>query len=120
MTADSATLYGLTRCDTCTKARRWLERFGIPFTFVDYREQRVPPETLKAWAEQLGGFDALVNRQSTSWRELPPARKQPGSAPEYLLLIREHPTLVKRPLLVRGGTVTLGFTDSLYKRVFGI
>jgi Spx/MgsR family transcriptional regulator len=114
------TLYGLPKCDTTTKARRWLERFGIAHEFVDYREQRVPPETLKAWAEQLGGFDALLNRQSTSWRELPPARKQPGSAPEYLLLLREYPTLVKRPVLVRGGTVTLGFTDSLYKRVFGI
>ena len=44
MTGVQATLYGLDKCDTCTKARRWLERFGIPFQFVDYREQRVPPE----------------------------------------------------------------------------
>ncbi len=120
MTDVSATLYGLSKCDTCSKARRWLERFGIECRFIDYREQPLSPDMLKAWAQQLGGFDALLNRQSTTWRELPPARKQPGSAPEYLLLFREHPTLVKRPLLLRDGTVTLGFTDSLYKRVFGI
>ena len=52
MTANQATLYGLSKCDTCTKARRWLERFGIPFTFIDYREQRVPPATEYGFAAE--------------------------------------------------------------------
>ena len=69
------TVYGLDACDTCRKSRNWLKRFDIAHAFVDYRDQRVPAETLKAWAAQLGGWDKLINRASTTWRQLPEARK---------------------------------------------
>lgn len=124
MSADNtapATLYGLSNCDTCRKARNWLDRFDIAHEFVDYREQRIEPARLTAWAEQLGGFDALINRASTTWRSLPDARKTPGSTPEWLLLLREHPALVKRPvLLTADGVVSVGFNDKRYKQRFGL
>ena len=114
------TLYGLDNCDACKKARNWLKRFEIPHEFVDYRAHRVEPATLKQWAEKLGGWDALVNRQSTTWRNLPPARKTPASDPEWTLLLREHPALVKRPVVIADdGSVSVGFTDALFKRRFG-
>ena len=94
------TLYGLDNCDTSKKARNWLQRFAIAHEFIDYRAQRPAPETLKHWAQAVGGWDALVNRQSTTWRQLPIARKAPQSDPEWTLLLREHPALVKRPLVV--------------------
>lgn len=114
------TLYGLTTCDSCKKARNWLSRFGIAHEFIDYRTQRIAPETLAAWAEQLGGWDKLINRASTTWRSLPESRRQPGSAPEWTLLLKEHPALVKRPVLVtEDGTVSVGFTDKSWKMRFG-
>lgn len=114
----SHTLYGLANCDTCRKARNWLQRFDIEHRFVDYRAQPVAPATLRAWAGQLGGFDALVNRASATWRGLPPNRKAPGSDPEWLLLLREYPALVKRPVLeAADGSVTLGFSDAAWKRL---
>ena len=112
-------VYGLNRCDSCRKARNWLERFGIDYRFVDYRDQRVSPGTLQQWAEGLGGFDVLINRQSTAWRKLPSARRHPGSAPEWLLLLKEHPQLIKRPIVVDAdGEVSVGFSDALFKRRF--
>ena len=117
----NATIYGLDTCDTCRKARNWLQRFDVPHQFVDYRAQRVPAETLKDWAAQLGGWDKLVNRASTTWRQLPEARKSPASGPEWTLLIKEHPALVKRPVLVTAnGAGSVGFTDSAWKLRFGI
>lgn len=117
----SNTLYGLATCDTCRKARNWLQRFGINHQFIDYREQRIEPATLKAWSVQLGGFDALVNRASTTWRNLAPNRKAPGSDPEWQLLLKEYPALIKRPVLVTAdGTVSVGFTDKAWKQRFGI
>jgi Spx/MgsR family transcriptional regulator len=114
-------VYGLDTCDTCRKARNWLQRFGLPHQFVDYRAQRVPADTLKDWAAQLGGWDKLVNRASTTWRQLPEARKSPASDPEWTLLIKEHPALVKRPVLVTAdGAVSVGFTDNAWKLRFGI
>ena len=115
------TVYGLSNCDTTKKARNWLVRFGIAHEFVDYRDQRQPPDTLKAWRDAVGGWDALVNRQSTTWRGLPEARKSPHSDPEWTLLLKEYPQLVKRPVLVTDdGAVSVGFTDNAWKKRFGI
>ena len=115
------TLYGLDTCDTCRKARNWLKRAGVEHAFVDYRAQRIDPATLKDWAKQLGGWDKLVNKASTTWRSLPGMRKSPGSDPEWTLLIREHPALVKRPVVVMpDGTVSVGFTDNDFKQRFGV
>jgi len=114
------TLYGLDTCDTCRKARNWLKRAGVEHAFVDYRAHRVDPATLRGWATQLGGWDKLVNKASTTWRALPEARKSPGSDPEWTLLIKEHPALVKRPVVVTpDGAVTVGFADNAFKARFG-
>jgi Spx/MgsR family transcriptional regulator len=114
------TLHGLDTCDTCRKARNWLTRFEIEHQFVDYRSHRIAPETLKSWAAQLGGWDKLVNKASTTWRQLPDTRKTPHSDPEWTLLIKEYPALVKRPVLVTDdGAVSVGFTDNTFKLRFG-
>ncbi len=112
-------LYGLEKCSTCQKARKWLDRHKIVHEFVDYREHRVDPATLESWTESVGGWEKLVNRTGMTWRNLPPARKTPGSDPEWLLLIREYPALVRRPVVVMDdGSVSLGFTDKLFARLF--
>jgi len=114
------TLYGLEKCSTCQKARKWLDRHNVEYMFSDYREQRVDAPTLKAWAKAVGGWEKLVNRTGMTWRNLPPARKTPGSDPEWLLLIKEYPALVRRPVVVIGaGNVTLAFTDKLFAGLFG-
>jgi Spx/MgsR family transcriptional regulator len=122
MTAPAlVTLVGLANCDTCRKARNWLQRFGIEHAFVDYREQRATPDTLIAWRDALGGWDAMINKSSTTWRNLPAARKSPGSDAEWKLLLKEHPALIKRPLVITpDGTVTQGFTDNGFKLRFGV
>ena len=112
-------VYGLEKCTTCQKARKWLERFKVPHEFTDYRAHRPDPQTLKAWAKAVGGWESLVNRSGMTWRNLPPARKSPASDPEWLLLIKEYPALVRRPVTVSDdGSVNLGFTDKLFARLF--
>jgi len=116
----SVTLYGLTTCDTCRKARNWLDRFEVAYTFVDYRANPVPATTLKAWAQQMGGWEKLVNKSSTTWRTLLPQRKNPGSDPEWTLLLKEYPALVRRPVVLQDdGSVSVGFTDNGFKKLFG-
>lgn len=113
-------LYGLSNCDTCKKARNWLARCGIEHRFVDYRAEPVPADTLKAWARQLGGWEKLVNKSSTTWRNLLPQRKNPASDPEWTLLLKEYPALVRRPVLLRGDAVAVGFNDKTYKQYFKV
>jgi Spx/MgsR family transcriptional regulator len=117
----TVTVYGLKNCDTCRKALRWLERFEVTHAFVDYRDAKPDPETLLAWARQAGGFDALVNKSSTTWRQLPEPRKAPASEAEWKLLLREHPQLMRRPVMVTAdGVVSQGFSDNAFKRRFGV
>ncbi|MEO7063129.1 MAG: Spx/MgsR family RNA polymerase-binding regulatory protein [Dokdonella sp.] len=115
----TVTIYGLDKCDTCKKARNWLDRHHVAYTFLDYREHPIAAATLREWAPPLGGWEKLVNRASTTWRSLLPARRSPGSDAEWTLLIKEYPALIRRPLIVLGdGTVQQGFTDKLFAKTF--
>ena len=114
------TLYGLPNCDTCRKARKWLDAAGIQYRFIDYRAEPVPATTLKQWAHQLGGWDKLINKASTTWRQLPDTLKTPGSDARWTRLVAEHPTLIRRPVVERGdGSVSVGFSEDRFKTLFG-
>jgi len=95
-------LYGLKTCDTCRKAIKALD--GA--TFVDVRADGVPDAVLNAALAQFG--DALVNTRSTTWRGLDEAAR----ATPPLDLLKAHPTLMKRPLIVDGDTMHLGWTKA--------
>ncbi|WP_395682343.1 Spx/MgsR family RNA polymerase-binding regulatory protein [Dokdonella sp.] len=113
-------VYGLDKCDTCKKARNWLDRFDVQHEFIDYRAQPIAAATLKQWAPALGGWEKFINRASPTWRGLPETRQSPGSAAEWTLLLKEHPALIRRPLVVmEDGTLHQGFSDNLFKRLFG-
>ena len=115
------TLYGLSNCDTCRKARKWLDRFSVAHRFVDYREQPQSPATLSEWKEQVGGWDLMVNKSSTTWRNLSPHRKRPASDAEWIVLVREYPQLIRRPVVVTDdGIVSQGFSDNGFKQRFDI
>ncbi|MEM1237378.1 MAG: ArsC/Spx/MgsR family protein [Pseudomonadota bacterium] len=92
-------LYGLKSCDTCKKALKALDAAE----FIDVRADGVPDDVLNAAYAQFG--DALVNRASTTWRGLSDEEKA-GNA---LDLLEAHPTLMKRPLIVSGDKMTLGW-----------
>ena len=80
------TLYGLPHCDTCKKARAWLTARGIAHEFVDYRAQPLAPAQLEQAAAALG-WDKLVNRASTTWRQLDEADKGAETASAWLALL---------------------------------
>lgn len=115
----STVLYGLNNCDTCRKARKWLDNAGVKYRFVDYRAEPVSATRLKTWARELGGWDKLINKSSASWRQLDEKRKGANSAPQWTQLIMEHPTLVKRPVLeLDDGRVSVGFSAQRFEQRF--
>ncbi len=112
------TVYGLARCDTCRRARAWLEAQGIAHRFVDYRDEPIAARDLLAYARQLG-WEKLVNRASTTWRALTDSEKTAASDEQWLLLVAAHPTLVRRPLLVMAdGKATAGFNADNWATLF--
>ena len=93
----------------------------MAYTFIDYRDNKPTPETLLDWAGKAGGFETLINKSSTTWRQLPENKKTPGSDAEWKLLLREYPQLIRRPVVITDdGVLTQGFSDNGFKQRFGI
>ena len=63
------TFYGLKSCDSCRAALKALAVAGIEVDHRDVRDDGVPAETLRQAIERHGA-DKVINRRSTTWREL--------------------------------------------------
>jgi len=105
------TLYGLKNCDTCRKARKWLDAQQIAHRFVDVRDDGVAPNTIATWIGGLG-LDAVVNRRSTTWRELPTEERETLTSSNAARFLVAHPTLIKRPVFDNNGKLAIGFSDA--------
>lgn len=97
------TLYGLSNCDSCRAAKKALEAAGKEVVFRDVRSDPLDQDTLARFHVSFG--ESLVNRRSTTWRGL--SEQQRAGDPVDLLLA--HPTLMKRPVIEAGETLTLGW-----------
>ena len=69
-------LYGIKNCDTVRKARRWLADHHVDYRFHDLRSDGLSDELLDAWIEDLG-WESLINRRGTTWRQLPVESREP-------------------------------------------
>ncbi|MFT3665046.1 ArsC family reductase [Piscinibacter sp.] len=112
------TLYGIPNCDTVKKARAWLAARGVEVVFHDYKKQGVPEAALRGWVKALG-WEALLNRKGTTWRKLEPARQAAvGDAAGAIALMLEQPSVIRRPVLVRGDTLRVGFDAGEWAKLF--
>ncbi|MGZ5006356.1 MAG: ArsC family reductase [Methylobacter sp.] len=108
------TLYGIKNCDTVKKARSWLDQNGIAYQFHDFRTDGLTPELLDHFAEGLD-WSKLLNRSSTSWRQLSAEQQADLSREKALQLMLSTPTLIKRPVLDTGNKLILGFKAENYQ-----
>ena len=102
-------VYGLKNCDTCRKARGWLEGQGIAHRFHDLRADGFPGERLPAWLSAVG-WETLLNRRGTTWRQLPEETRTSAGAETVAKLLETHPALIKRPVFdLPDGQVLVAF-----------
>ncbi len=106
-------LYGIPNCDTMKKARTWLESHGVEYQFHDYKKAGIERQTLVEWAKVVG-WETLLNRAGTTFRKLPDGAKQKLDERKALELMLEQPSMIKRPVLVRGTTLLVGFSPEKY------
>lgn len=112
------TLFGIKNCDAVRKARKWLEANGVSYRFHDFRADGLTDERLQRWSK-LAGWEVLLNRRGTSWRQLPAQTRDNIEEASALALMLENPTLIKRPVLeLDDETILVGFTESEYQNRF--
>ncbi|ALS62125.1 ArsC family reductase [Pandoraea norimbergensis] len=114
----TAVLYGIPNCDTVKKARTWLDEHGVAYDFHDFKKAGVSDALLSTWLAQVP-LTTLLNRKGTTWRKLTPEQQAAAAeAPAARVLMIENPSLIKRPVLVADGKVSVGFTPDSYASRF--
>ena len=111
------TLYGIKNCDTMKKARVWLDARKVAYAFHDYKASGIDKATLEGWARKVG-WETLLNRAGTTFRKLPDADRDGLTEKKAIALMLAQPSMIKRPVLDRGGELTVGFKPEAYARVF--
>ncbi|MCR4377105.1 MAG: arsenate reductase [Rhodospirillales bacterium] len=113
------TVYGIKTCDTVTKTLKWLDAEGIAYRFFDLRADGLTAEIAQRWVDALG-WESVLNRRSTTWRELPDTDKEALDAAKAVRLLVSYPTLVKRPMIEGNGRILNGFSDAVRAKLAGL
>lgn len=109
-------VFGLKTCDSCRKARRWLDDRSLGHRFVELREDGLAADTLANWIDALG-WERLLNRRSTSWRQLSEADRDGLDAERALALMLDRPALIKRPVVDLNGRILVGFDETVQQAI---
>lgn len=109
-------LLGIKNCDAVRKARRWLKDNDLEVEFVDLRET---PLSKNEWKTIVESTDSslLVNTRGTTWRKLDDAEKDISSNAKVVTLLTNHPTVMKRPLLISDEIYHIGFKPDQYQEL---
>lgn len=105
------------KCSTCQKAKRWLEENGIPFTDRHIKEQNPTYEELAAWYKTSGmPLKRFFNTSGLLYKSMQLKERLPlMNEEEQLRLLASDGMLVKRPLLINGDMVLIGFRANEWK-----
>jgi arsenate reductase len=106
-------------CDTCRKALKWLAGRGVTPTVRAIVEE--PPTTaeLEQWIPQSGlPLKKWLNTSGQSYRALGKAKVDAADEATLKRWLAADGKLVKRPVLVHGATVLVGFDEARYAALF--
>jgi Spx/MgsR family transcriptional regulator len=102
-------VYALKSCDTCRKTVKALLAARDDVEVIDIRADGLPSEVITDVVKAVG-WEAALNRRSTTWRGLDDADKADVTTEKAIALITKHPTLLKRPAITDGKTISVGWT----------
>lgn len=111
------TIYGISNCDTVKKALKFLDKNSISYQFHDFRKDGIDAALVSQFLAQLD-ISELVNKRSTTYRNLPDNVKENLNETNIVELLVEQPTLIKRPVLVLNDNTYLGFKEPQYQQIF--
>jgi Spx/MgsR family transcriptional regulator len=96
-------------CTTCRKARKFMERRGFQLYFRDLAKDKLSSTELEKlignrdYTEFLNSRNELYRRKKMKIK--PPTRR------EAISMMAKEPNLIRRPVVVAGGRVVLGFDE---------
>lgn len=105
------------KCTTCKKAKKWLDEHSIEYTDRHIKDENPSYEELKKWYEQSGlPLKKFFNTSGMLYREMKLKDKLPEMTDEEMLkLLASDGMLVKRPLIIDGEKILIGFKEAEWK-----
>lgn len=96
-------------CTTCRKARSVLEKRGFQLHFRDLAKERLSAAELE---KLIGGRDhaEFLNPRNELFRKKK-MKDNPPSRGEAIRMMAREPNLIRRPVIVAGGRVVVGFDE---------
>lgn len=110
-------VYGIKNCDTVKKALAWLNANNIEHEFFDVKTCGLTLKQIDTWREAVGA-DILINKRSTTWKQLSQADKDKVLTQQGLAIVLANPTLIKRPLIEHNASVSVGFSEPQFTALF--
>src|SRR3977135_2273871 len=83
--------------------------------FHHYKAESIERDVLEGWARVVG-WETLLNRAGTTFRKLPESDKAGLTEKKAIALMRDQPSMIKRPVLDVGGKLIVGFQPETYQQ----
>lgn len=112
-------IYGIKNCDTMKKTFQWFEKHKIDYDFHDYKKLGADKNVVTK-AFDAFGWEETLNRKGTTWRKLPEDVRAMMTQAKAMKIALENPSILKRPLIVAGDDMSMGFDEvELAKKLTG-
>lgn len=109
-------VFGIPNCDVVKKTCNWLKAHNIDFEFHDYKKSGISKTKLTGWCNALN-WQTLLNRNSTTWKNLPIAQQQKIKDKETAVqLMATHTSIIKRPVIEYRKEVWAGFNETIFNQ----
>lgn len=105
------------KCGTCRKAKAWLQQNSIEFKERMIVEENPTREELENWIQKSGlPINKFFNTSGRLYKEMNLKDKvKTASKDELLDILASDGMLVKRPIVIKDGTVVIGFKEEEWK-----
>ena len=106
-------------CTTCQKAKKWLDSHGLSYTDRHIKNEKPTYEELQSWYKASGlPLKKFFNTSGLLYKSLNLKEKLPTmTEEEQLQLLASDGMLVKRPILVKDGTILVGFKEAQWESI---
>ncbi len=102
------------KCTTCQKAKKWLDNNGVSYTDRPIKEQNPTADELRLWHAKSGlPLRKFFNTSGLLYKQMQLKDKLPAmTQDEMIALLSSDGMLVKRPLVISGDLVLVGFKEA--------
>lgn len=109
------------KCGTCQKAEKWLKTNGVEYIYRPIKEENPSKAELVEWLSKSGlPVNKFFNTSGLLYKEYNMKEKLKSLSEDELLdILASNGLIVKRPVLVTGDKVLVGFKEEEWKNLFG-